>query len=313
MDDYGPNTDPIRVSVDITIAGDRAVVDFSRSSDQVPAGLNCYINYTRAYAMFAIRIFAGVDVPHNEGVTRPIDIVAREGSFFNAKYPAAGGGRATVQIRIYDAMNGALAQAKPARAMGAFSHWANPNFGGVDSRTGAHFVAYDLIFGGFGARVDSDGPEGLCPVFNCANIPVEVHETNNPVRVRTLEFIPDSGGAGLYRGGCGMRKDIEVLDDCVVTLLGDRHTASPYGIGGGAPGRKGETLLISGGTTRALGSKEVCRLTRGDIVSFRLAGAGGYGEARSRERARVRADVRNGFVTREQAVAVYGASDEDLA
>jgi N-methylhydantoinase B len=306
MDDYGPGTEPVDVCVDVTIKGENAVVDFSRSSGQVKAGINSYINYTRAYSMFAVKVFSGGNIPHNDGVERPIEITAREGSFFNPIYPAAGGGRATVQIRIFDAINGALSQVLPNKAMGAFTHWANPNFGGVNDKTGQPWVMYDLVFGGFGGRADTDGPEALCPVFNCANIPIEVHEANNPVRIRRLELIPDSGGAGKFRGGCGMRKDVEILsDNSRVTLLGDRHVHPPYGMFGGAPGRLAETILNPDTDAIALGSKEVRALKRGDVVSFRLAGAGGYGEARHRDPAKIRKDVRDGYVSEAAARETY--------
>lgn len=314
LDDHGPGTGPVSVRVDITIEDGTATVDFSRSGDQVPAGLNCYINYTRAYASFGMRIFAGIDVPNNAGIERVIRTVAREGSFFNARYPAASGGRASCQIRIFDAINGAMAQAVPERAMGAFSHWANPKFGGVDEATGRRWIMYDLILGGFGGRSWKDGAEALCPVFNCANVPVEVHETSNPVRVHRLQLIQDSGGPGRFRGGCGLRKDVEMLSDgATVVLLGDRHKTAPYGLFGGRPGAPARTVLIRDGEEIELGSKEVRRLRRGDIVSFRLAGAGGYGDPASRSREAVREDVRDGFVSREAARAVYGATDADLA
>lgn len=311
LDDYGPDTAPIDVCVDVTVAGDSLEVDFSRSSDQVPAALNSYVNYTRAYTVFAVKVFCDARLPHNEGGIRPIGVEARAGSFFNPTFPAASGGRATVQIRIFDAINGALAQALPRRAMGAFSHWSNPNIGGVDDATGKRFVMYDLGFGGYGARADSDGPEALAPVVNCRNIPVEVHETNNPVRIRRLALIPDSGGAGRFRGGCGLRKDVELLaSEATVTLLGDRHRHAPYGLFGARAGAKAETLLERDGETRPLGSKEVLELRRGDVVSFRLAGAGGYGDPREREREAVLRDVADGFVSREAARAVYGVEVE---
>lgn len=307
LDDYGPDTAPIDVCVDVTVAGDSLEVDFSRSSDQAPAALNSYVNYTRAYTVFAVKVFCDARLPHNEGGIRPIGVKARAGSFFNPTFPAASGGRATVQIRIFDAINGALAQALPRRAMGAFSHWSNPNIGGVDDATGQRFVMYDLGFGGYGGRADSDGPEALAPVVNCRNIPVEVHETNNPVRIRRLALIPDSGGAGRFRGGCGLRKDVELLaSEATVTLLGDRHRHAPYGLFGARAGARAETLLERNGETRPLGSKEVLELRRGDVVSFRLAGAGGYGDPRERAREAVLRDVADGFVSREAARAVYG-------
>jgi len=152
FDDYGPGTPPINVCIDMTFRDGKLTVDYSRSSDQVPAGLNCYINYSRAYALFGMRIFTGIDVPQNAGVMRVVDVVARPGSFFNAQYPAAGGGRAACQVRIFDTINGAMAKVRPERAMGAFSHWSNPNFGGVDPVTGKRWIMYDLIIGGYGGR-----------------------------------------------------------------------------------------------------------------------------------------------------------------
>src|SRR6185437_16379305 len=91
LDDYGPGTPPIRVTVDVTLRDGTAIVDFSRSSDQVPAALNCYMNYTRAYASFAMRVFAGIDIPNNAGIERVIKPVAREGWCTNAMWPAPSG------------------------------------------------------------------------------------------------------------------------------------------------------------------------------------------------------------------------------
>jgi N-methylhydantoinase B len=314
LDDYGPGTEPIRVCVDVTLDDTGATVDFSRSGDQVPAGINCYINYTRAYGSFAMRIFAKIDVPNNAGVERVIKIVAREGSFFNAQYPAASGGRASVQVRIFDTINGAMSKAVPERAMGAFSHWGNPKIGGIDDRTGKRWIMYDLIFGGYGGRSNKDGAEALAPVMNCANVPVEVHETNNPIRVHRLQSIPDTCGAGLYRGGCGTRKDIEVLcESATVVLLGDRHATPPYGLFGGKPGSTAQTLLIRNGKAEKLGSKEIRSLQKGDIISFRLAGAGGYGEPSKRSRAALQRDVADGYITAEKVLELYGASERELA
>jgi N-methylhydantoinase B len=313
FDDYGPNTPPVDVKVDVTIGDGNVIVDFSRSSDQVPAGINCYINYTRAYSMFAMRIFIGIDVPHNAGVERVIKVVAREGSFFNPKYPASSGGRATCQIRIFDTINGALTKVCPERSMGAFTHWANPNFGGVSAKTGKHWIMYDLVFGGYGGQSDKDGLEAVAPVMNCANVPIEVHEAINPIRILTLGLIPDTGGAGRYRGGNGMRKDVEILaDDATLTLLGDRHKNAPFGVFGGRPGATAQTLLIRNGETIALGSKESRTLQRGDIVSFRLSGAGGYGDPDDRPLASIKADIKNGYLTAEKAAATYKVKLEDL-
>ena len=298
MDDYGADTDPIKVAVDITFKDGAVTLDFSRSSDQVPAAINSYINYTRAYAVFAVKVFCDAHFPQNAGGMRPINVVARQGNFFNPSFPAPSGGRAILQIRIFDAINGAMAKALPDRAMGAFSHWSNPNIGGIDDRTGRPFVAYDVILGGYGGRIDCDGAEGMSPVMNCSNIPVEVHEANNPIRVQQMTFIPDSGGAGKHRGGCGLRKDIELLNSsATLSLLGDRHKYAPYGLFGGEDGNHGETVLNPHLNAEPLGSKEIRQLKRGDVVSIRLSGAGGYGDPSERDSAAIAADLADGYIT----------------
>jgi N-methylhydantoinase B len=298
MDDYGADTDPIKVAVDITFDSGSVTLDFSRSSDQVPAAINSYINYTRAYAVFGIKVFCDAHFPQNAGGMRPINVTAREGSFFNPVFPAPSGGRAILQIRIFDAINGAMAKAMPERAMGAFSHWSNPNIGGTDDRSGRPFVAYDVILAGYGGRHDCDGPEGMSPVMNCSNIPIEVHETNNPIRVQRFEFIPDSGGDGKHRGGCGVRKDIELLNShATLSLLGDRHKYQPYGLQGGEPGHVGETILNPHLNAEPLGSKEIRDLKKGDVVSIRLSGAGGYGDPKERSSVAREADLLDGYIS----------------
>ena len=302
LDDCGPGTDPIRVHVTVTIAGDGIEIDFAGSSGTVQAALNSYINYTRAYGVFATRCLTEANLPNNEGSFRPIQVKAEEGSFFNPRFPAASGGRAAVQIRIFDAVNGAFAKCLPARAMGAFSHWSNPNIGGIDPRTGRPFIMYDMLLGGYGGRATKDGVEAMSPVMNCSNIPVEVIEHANPVLVERFELIPDSGGAGKYRGGCGIRKDVAVMaDGAVLTLLGDRHTFQPYGVFGGGKGALGQSIVVSGGVSRNLGSKEVAVLKYGDVVSLRTSGAGGYGPATERDPAAIAADLADGYVTKAPA------------
>src|SRR5262245_4684552 len=295
LDPCGEECGPIKVAVDIDVAGDEITVDFSRSSDQVPVALNSYINYTRAYTLFAIKVFTDALLPQNGGVIRPIHVKAREGSFFNPREPAPSGGRAIIQIRMFEAINGALAKALPDMAFAAFSHWSNPNIGGIDERTGKPFVMYDLLFGGYGARAGHDGAEALSPVVNCANIPVEVHETLNPVLVRRFELMPDTGGPGRWRGGCGVRKDVELrADAALMTLLGERHSHRGYGLFGGEPGSLAETVLNPGNAAERLGSKDVRPLRQGDVVSFRLNGGGGYGDPRERAEKAIAADVADG-------------------
>jgi N-methylhydantoinase B len=308
LDDAGPDTGPIKVKVAVTVEPHGEIeIDFTGSGGTVQAALNSYINYTRAYGVFATRCLIEANLPNNEGSFRPIRVKAEEGSFFNPRFPAASGGRAAVQIRIFDAINGAFARCIPHRAMGAFSHWSNPNIGGTDPRTGKPFIMYDMLLGGYGGRAMKDGVEAMSPVMNCSNIPVEVIEHNNPVLIERFELIPDSGGAGKFRGGSGIRRDVRVdADGALLTLLGDRHTTEPYGVFGGAAGQRGRSLVVSGNEERDYGSKEVVALRRGDVVSLRTSGAGGYGPPADRDPAAIAEDIADGYVTPEAARTIYG-------
>jgi len=307
FDDSGTGTEPIVVHVAVEVKGDEIVVDFTGSSQEVAAGMNSYINYTRAYAMFSIKVFTEPLLAQNEGVIRPIQVIAEPGSFFNPRFPAPSGGRATVQIRIFDAINGALSAVLPDRVMGAFSHWSNPNLGGVDGN-GKRFVMYDLIYGGYGGKCDGDGAEALSPVLNARNIPVEVHETNNPILVRRFEMIRDSGGAGKFRGGCGIRKEVELrAPSAVLTTLCDRHVFPPYGLFGGAPGVCATSEIDNvDGTSTSIGSKCVSTVTQGQTIRLCTAGAGGYGDPFERDPKAVSTDVLDDYVSVEAARERYG-------
>jgi N-methylhydantoinase B len=312
MDDSGPGSEPVRVHVELRISGDELELDFSGSSDQVAAGINSYINYTRAYSSFAVKVLMDALLPQNDGAARPIKVTARPGSFFNPTYPAPSGGRAAVQIRIFEATNGALAKALPSKAMGAHAHWGNPNISGVDDKTGRQFLQYDLIFGGLGALSYKDGCEAMSPVMNCSNIPVEIMEANNPVLFHHLGFIADSAGPGKYRGGCAIRKDVEIRNQkALVTLLGDRHHNAPYGLFEGKSGIKARTVLIRDGEETNLSSKQTLSLKRGDVLSFRLSGAGGYGDTAERKLESIERDIADGYISVEGAERDYGVKIVD--
>ena len=312
LDDAGPGSDPVRFHVRVTVDDGDIELDFSESSDQVPAGINSYYNFTRAWGNFTAMALARAVMPQNEGTIRPIKITAREGSFFNAVHPAPSGGRATNQVRLFEVVNGALAEALPHRAMGAFTHWSNPNIGGFDDRIGKPFVQYDLLFGGYGGQHDKDGEEGMAPLMNCTNIPVEVYEHSGPLFVKRLELMADSGGAGKFRGGLGLRKDVELrCTEALATLLTDRRKHAPFGVFGGKPGKCAELVLFRDGESISLETKETRPLKKGDVLSFQLSGAGGYGDTEERDLWRIEDDLADGYITEDGALRDYGVEIEN--
>jgi N-methylhydantoinase B len=310
--DEGGGDEPVHFRLRIDIAGDRIRLDWSESDDQVAAGINSYINYTRAYSAFAVKAFTDPKLPQNDGANRPIEVVARPGSFMNPRFPAPSSGRAAVQIRLFEVVCGALSRIVPERGMASFSHWSNPIIGGVDAQSGERFIFYDLIYGGYGGRATKDGVESMCPVFNATNIPVEVHESQAPIRIRRIELVPDTGGAGRFRGGCALRKEIELLAErATASLSGDRHRFPSPGAEGGEAGAVGRTLLERDGETRSLGSKAVVELRRGDVLSIQVSGAGGYGPPGERARQAVLDDLADGYISPGAARKRYGAGLEE--
>jgi N-methylhydantoinase B len=161
--------------------------------------------------------------------------------------------------------------------------------------------------GGVGAHRHRDGQEATTSPTNGTNTPVEVQEMNAPVFVERMELIPDTAGAGRFRGGMALRKDVRLLADTgLVTNLGDRYLNSPYGLEGGLPGSKAQTILNpSQPGERSLHSKGTYSLRKGDVLSMRTAGAGGFGDPAAREPASVLRDVRQGLVSPEAARAIY--------
>ena len=307
LDDWGPSTDPVRVAVLVTVDGDGLEVDYEGSSPQTASGLNSYINYTRSYSYAAIKCLTDPLGPMNEGALRPIEVKAPEGSFLNPRPPAGGGPRAIICYRVFEAVIGALAAALPGRVVAASSHFANPTFGGYDPRRKRRFVAYELVLSGNGARAAKDGCEALASAFNASNIPVEAQEANHPVVVERFELIADSAGAGTFRGGCGIRRDMKFLaDDGKLTNLSERQRFAPYGLFGGKSGVLARTVINPGPGERVVHGKASVDFGYGDVISFQQSGAGGYGPPFERDPSRVLEDVLEGYVSIETARREYG-------
>jgi N-methylhydantoinase B len=307
LDDSGPNTAPLRVAVTVTVDGDAMTIDYAGSSPQTASGMNSYINYTRSYSYAAVKCLTDPAGPMNEGALRPITVLAPEGSFLNPRPPAGGGPRAVICYRIFEAVIGALAPALPERVAAAASHFANPTFGGWDRARKRRFVAYELVLSGTGARATRDGCEAMSYAFNASNIPVEAQEAHQPVVIERFEFIRDSAGAGRFRGGCGIRRDMRFLaDEGKLTNLSERQRFRPYGLFGGQPGALARTVLNPGAGEELVHGKQSREFAYGDVISFQQSGAGGYGDPFTREPARVLADVLDDYVSIAAACEQYG-------
>ena len=284
LDDDGVGNEPVSISVKVTIENDRAVVDFTGSAPQQRGSVNAVYAITLSAVYYVFRCLLGLDAPNNSGCLAPIRVIAPEGTVVNALSPApVAGGNVETSQRIVDVLLGALAQANqsrlPAASQGTMN---NLTIGGRDPQRGRPFAYYETIGGGMGARPGADGPSAVhSHMTNTLNTPVEALEYAYPLRVLRYEVRRGSGGGGEYRGGDGIRRDIQVLVDAQVTLLSERRRFPPYGLAGGQPGQTGQNLLIREGEEIPLPSKGSIELKAGDVLSIRTPGGGGYGAART--------------------------------
>ena len=313
IDDFGPDTEPIRMQLAMTVGDGKIVADYTGSSPVTRSGVNSYLAFTTAYTLHATLSVVGPRVPLNSGTMRPIEVTAPPHCFFNARYPSPTGGRAIVARYLVDGVQGCLAQAVPDQVVASSSQLANSTIGGVDLEAERPWVYYDLTFGSTGARPTKDGCDGLVSGFNTGNIPIEIHEAKWPVLIDRFGFIADSAGPGTYRGGMAVRRDVRNLADLArVTNLHDRHLFAPWGLFGGGAGSLGRIVLNPDRADEAdLHSKSIVDIGPDDVISFRTCGSGGYGEPLQRDPDAVLHDVLEGWVTVEGARRDYGVVIED--
>jgi 5-oxoprolinase (ATP-hydrolysing) len=286
LDDDGISDEPVKIQVLVNICGDQARVDFSGSAAQCKGSVNAVYAITVSAVFYVFRCLLGLDVPNNAGCLRPVEVIAPLGSVVNAVSPAAvAAGNVETSQRIVDVLLGALAQACPERIPAASQGTMNNlTIGGLDTRQqGAvqPYTYYETVGGGMGARPTSPGPSALhSHMTNTLNTPVEALEYAYPLQVLRYEIHQGSGGSGKFRGGDGIRRDIQVLgqdSEAQVTLITDRRRGRPYGLAGGQAGQAGQNLLFRDGKETLLPGKGSVYLKGGDILSLRTPGGGGYG------------------------------------
>jgi N-methylhydantoinase B len=278
LDDDGIGPDPVPITARISVSGDQAEVDFTGSAPQQKGSVNAVYAITLSAVYYVVRSLIGLDVPDNAGCLAPVSVIAPEGTVVNARHPAAvSAGNVETSQRIVDVLLGALALAVPGRIPAASQGTMNNlTIGGSAPNP---FTYYETIGGGMGARQGSDGPSGIhSHMTNTLNTPVEALEYAYPMRVLHYAIRRGSGGDGKFRGGDGLRRDIQPLVEAQATLITERRSRAPYGLEGGEPGLPGENVLIRDGEESKLPAKCTVELIPGDVLSIRTPGGGGYGQ-----------------------------------
>ena len=300
---------PIKLVCTVRKRGDAMEIDWTGSAPQVKGAINNTWSYTAAASFTAAKSVLSVNMPNNDGVFRAIRVIAPEGTITHALPPAACAARGLTGFRATDCCFGALARLYPDRVYAA-SDGGNTGItiGGYDAER-RPFIYVDFLCGAWGARPWADGLDGNTSMFaNMASFSVEVIESENPLEVLDYCFVPDTGGAGRYRGGVSMRRTWRMLAEAgILQVRADRQTHRPYGLQGGGPGVAGRNVLDPGAATeQKLASKITMTLRAGQVFRHELPGAGGWGPALARELALVARDLRDGLVSVEGAARDYG-------
>jgi N-methylhydantoinase B len=316
IDGVGERPEPLRIQVELEIAGDEISIDLTGTSPQIEASLNCPVGMVYAGCYCAIRGVTRSEMPNCEGYMIPIRIHAPEGTIVNPVLPASCGARGVIGYRVYDAVMGALAQVVPERVLAACEGGPTLiSWGGYEN--GRAFGTTEVIVGTWGARADLDGVEGISnPLANLSNHPVELLEADLPLEVVRYGLVPDSGGPGRRRGGLAFEREYRVLaEKATLTIRSDRRDHPPYGLAGGEPGAPSANVVSADGSARDLPTMpmEAFVLERGERYRHVSAGGGGYGPPFEREPELVLDDVRNGKVTPEAARERYGVAIVDGA
>ena len=289
MDDDGLNTKNIKISVTIKKKGKKILFDFSDTDEQVEGNFNLTFNATQSSVCYSLKALLDPDLPNNSGIFDAIEIKIPKGSLLNCLSPASVALRLNTCQRVVDVVLGAFIEILPKKITGA-ANGANTSavFAGINPNNGQRYVYLETLGGGMGGRYSKDGKDGVqVHLTNTSNLPVEAIEMEYPLRVEEYSFVENSGGAGKYRGGLGIRRIIRpIAHKCEFSGVGERFKHSPWGVFGGKPGKPGKFFIKhkNGKITKLSSKSSSIFTTEKDAIIMETPGAGGYGDPKKRSK-----------------------------
>lgn len=312
VDDDGVDLEkPVRIHVVVEKSGDRISFDFSGSADQTKGPANIRPPLARAAVGYCLIALVDPHVSINSGVLRSFDLIVREGSVMNPHFPAPVNTYNPTVHATVEAVFAALVDMAPDKARGDGCGSRSIILGGRNTKAGQSYVQYEILGGGAGARASKDGASGTSVNQSNAKIaPVEIIESEFPTRVLRFELIRDSGGAGRFRGGLGIRREYLNLQDARFSIRSTKHIIAPNGAAGGGKGRTGSIVINPGAADeKRLPTRYAdYPLKAGDRFCLDTPGGGGTGPAFERDPNRVLADVEQGYVSAQKALSDYGVA-----
>jgi N-methylhydantoinase B len=310
MDDNGLDDEQVPFEVVLEVDGSTVRLDYSNAPDAQAGPINCPLASTVSASRIAITMLAGGGEAPNEGHFRPLEVATRPGSMFHPLPPSPcflyGWPAIQAMEVVYHALSQAIPEAVPACSGGDINGIV---WWGVRERSGEPWADGSPHPIGQGGHARGDGASSLIHHGEAATrfSPVEVWEARNPWLLEKVELAPDSGGAGRHRGGLGVDMFFHLLEDSYATTVVERTKNAPWGLEGGLPGRpNGVALRLPDGRPEPLRGKNTrLFLPRGSTLELYNGGGGGYGPPSERDAEAVRADLREGYVTEEQARRDY--------
>lgn len=307
---------PVTLALTVRVRGGEIELDYEGTSEQIPRAVNVTLNMTRSYCGYPLKCMLAPDIPNNAGFLLPIKVKAPSGSILNATFPAANWGRTLIAHMLPELIMRALATVVPDKLVagnGATPLWYG-NFEGRYSNDES-FYAVATFNGGMGARKTRDGVSCITYPANVANIPIEVIENDAPILFECKELAPETAGAGRQRGGAGQHVIITVPETAakrlqgpvIAGVRGSRFGLPILGIEGGLPA--GPAVSTLNGVPVVLGTTQEMR--PGDRLELVIPGGAGYGDPKERNPDDLERDIRDGFVTPEEAVTLYGGASAD--
>ena len=315
LDGDGISEKPVWIDVKLTVQGSDIHVDLSDSDTQSSGAMNCSYSASASAVQYAIKSITDPENPPNAGCYKPINIKTKLGTLVDAKFPCSIVGFGEVCYRVYDTTMKALSGAIGDRAVASGSGSTGTTvIAGVKENLdgGKYFSTLELSSGAYGARADSDGINAIrYGPGNAGHVPIEADELENPIFFESYEIVPDTGGAGEYRGGNGFIRKFRVDSKFAkICICSDRHNTGPPGIYGGMPGTKALYKLeyFEGmKNERVLPSKTpYIDLEYKTSVTLQSAGGGGFGDPKSRKKELIISDIKNGYISEENAKKAYG-------
>jgi N-methylhydantoinase B len=294
-----------KIKVKLQIKGDELYFDFKGSSKPGRGGVNSPWSLTHSAVFYAVKSVLGSSIPTNQGAYRPIHLIRpEEESMLDAKFPHAVGTCTCIPgQRIVDVIIGAFSKIMPEKTCACDGNWCSATFVGLDPRTG-RYSAYTEAYGcGRGAKYNDDGADAhQSHLTNTANAPVEIIELEHPLKVDKYALVPDSGGAGKFRGGVGLTREVTMTADMSATAQSNRLRIGPYGLFGGGSGKTDYCVIeLSDGKK----VPTAMNVEKGNKVVIRTSGGGGWGNPLEREIEKIEWDVLNGYISAETAEKLY--------